>query len=84
MHALLIPFLACLPTSPASAGRALTCLPCLPCPALACLQSNSELSSVFVDRSYSPNQQVAAGYFQVGTGIPGTCGIQVYQGEGGQ
>lgn len=29
------------------------------------LQSNSELSSVFVDRSYSPNQQVAAGYFQV-------------------
>lgn len=29
------------------------------------LQSNSELASVFVDRSYAANQQVAAGYFQV-------------------
>ncbi|KAI3439023.1 hypothetical protein D9Q98_001435 [Chlorella vulgaris] len=33
------------------------------------LQSNSELASVFVDRSYAANQQVAAGYFQVLTEV---------------
>ena len=32
------------------------------------LHSNADLAVVFVDRSYSPNQQVAAGYFQVGWG----------------
>ncbi|PSC67904.1 furry homolog-like [Micractinium conductrix] len=36
------------------------------------LQGNSDLASVFVDSSYSPNQQVAAGYFQVLTEVYAT------------
>jgi hypothetical protein len=34
--------------------------------------SNSELAAVFVDRTYSADQQVAAGYFQVGMRV--ACG----------
>ncbi|KAL4434374.1 hypothetical protein ABPG75_000815 [Micractinium tetrahymenae] len=36
------------------------------------LQGNSDLASVFVDSAYSPNQQVAAGYFQVLTEVYAT------------